>query len=171
MGETWGQEKGGGHREVAFEQAGEWLDRISHLFENQQQGVLVTVRECQPYCSLMAFVGAKDLKSIYLATPKGTRKHDNILTNNRVSFLVDNRENKASDTAEAMAVTVMGQAEELAGDEREEAGARFARKYPSLKDFVRDNNTALVRMRTERFVCVRRFQEVMDVVISSVPRL
>lgn len=87
----------------------EHLDQeIRELLESQKLAVLATHGQGQPYTSLVAFASSTDLREIYFATSRSTRKYDNVTANPKVSLLVDNRSNDVSDFHLAMAATALG---------------------------------------------------------------
>src|SRR5512136_3185486 len=94
---------------------------LRKLLQSQPLAVLATQNQGQPYASLIAFASSDDLKSLYFATTRSTRKYANLSSDSRVAVLVDNRSNKASDFRWAMAATATGQAREVGPAERESA--------------------------------------------------
>ena len=94
-------------------------ESLKELFASQTLAVLSTHQDGQPYASLVAFVATEDLKHIFFVTPKTTRKFDNLSTDSRVAMLINSSQNKAADFHQALAVTAVGSAEEITGDEKE----------------------------------------------------
>lgn len=135
---------------------------LARLFSSQRLGVLATQHEGAPYASLVAFVASENLSKLYFSTPKATRKYRNLTRENRVSMLVDNRSNEISDFHEAMAVTVVGDAFETTGAEREAALKTYLEKHPYMADFARSSSSALIEIRVEKHIMVKRLQEVTE---------
>jgi nitroimidazol reductase NimA-like FMN-containing flavoprotein (pyridoxamine 5'-phosphate oxidase superfamily) len=135
---------------------------IRGLFSSQSLAVLGTQSKGQPYANLVAFVASEDLKWIFFATGRATRKYANISADSRVTILVDNRSNRDSDFSQAAAVTATGRAEEVAEPEREEVLANYSAKHPMLEEFVRSPSCAILRIQVETYYLVRRFQNVME---------
>ncbi|MDB4433414.1 pyridoxamine 5'-phosphate oxidase family protein, partial [bacterium] len=96
----------------------ELRSRLGKLFQEQRLAVLSTHDQGQPYSSLVAFSASDDLTHLHFATNRATRKYANLHRDGRVSLLVDNRSNSASDFREAMAVTVTGRAREVGEGEK-----------------------------------------------------
>jgi nitroimidazol reductase NimA-like FMN-containing flavoprotein (pyridoxamine 5'-phosphate oxidase superfamily) len=140
----------------------ELIELIRELFNSQQLAVLGTQRDGQPYANLVAFVASDDLKSLFFATARATRKYGNITADSRVTLLIDNRSNQDSDFSQAAAVTATGRAEELLDHDREEVLVHYLTKHPMLEQFVRSPSCALLRVRVETYYLVRRFQNVME---------
>ncbi len=135
---------------------------LARLFSSQRLGVLATQDQGAPYASLLAFAASEDLSKLYFSTPKATRKFRNLTRENRVSMLIDNRNNQVSDFHEAMAVTVVGDAFETSGERREAALEFYLERHPYMADFARSSSSALVEIRVEKHILVKRLQEVFE---------
>jgi nitroimidazol reductase NimA-like FMN-containing flavoprotein (pyridoxamine 5'-phosphate oxidase superfamily) len=140
---------------------------LRRLLHSQPLAVLATQGHGQPYASLVAFSSSDDLKSLYFATTRSTRKFANLLADSRVALLVDNRSNRASDFRWAMAATATGRAGEVDSGERANALGNYLAKHPQLRDFVHSPTCALCRIRVQAFVVVTHFQDVVEVHISQ----
>jgi heme iron utilization protein len=147
-------------------QADKLKNKTKQLLESQRLGVLSTHFHGQPYSSLVAFASSENLRKIYFATPKSTRKFRNLTQDHRVSMLVDNRSNEISDFHHAMAVTVLGSAREVQGSEKEAAKNIYLVKHPYLTDFVKSASCALVVLDVDKYILVSRFQEVFELHIK-----
>lgn len=136
---------------------------LKKLFLHQRVGVLATQNNGQPYTSLVAFTASEDLKWLYFATTRSTRKYANLSGDPRVSLLIDNRSNKASDFKQAMAVTATGNAEEVNSDARETVKAEYLSKHPYLKEFVESPSCAIIRFKVNTYFLVTHFQNVIEI--------
>ena len=135
---------------------------LQGLFESQRLGVLATQNEGQPYTSLVAFAASKNLKYLFFATTRATRKFANLVADPRVAMLVDSRSNEVSDFRWATAVTATGEAEEVESHERDEALPIYLQKHPHLEDFVSSPSCAFLRIRVHRYYVATRFQKVIE---------
>ena len=133
---------------------------IKELFDRQSLGVLATCGDLSPYVNLVAFAFNDDLGEIYFTTGRATRKYGNLSRNDRVSFLVDSRDNRPSDFYRAAAVTALGRTEEVEEDEEEALKKLYLERHPHLRDFVTSAGTAIFRLRVFRYILVRKFQQV-----------
>jgi len=140
---------------------------LKKLLQSQPLAVLATQSRGQPYASLVAFASSSDLRSIYFATTRSTRKYANLAGDSRVAMLVDNRSNKASDFRWAMAATATGTAKEVDPDEKEVALDLYLSKHPHLKEFVHSPTCALCEIRVQTFFVVTRFQHVVEVHVKT----
>ena len=78
------------------------------LLRSQRYAVLATDDHGQPFASLMAFAASEDLRQIVVLTERNRRKFANLKANRRVALMIDDRENKSSDTQDSVAVTAIG---------------------------------------------------------------
>ena len=140
---------------------------LKKLLQSQPLAVLATQSRGQPYASLVAFAPSDDLKSLYFATTRSTRKYANLAGDSRVAMLIDNRSNKASDFRWAMAATATGTAVEVGPGARENVLGLYLAKHPHLKDFVHSPTCALCEIRVKTFYVVTRFQHVLEVHVRS----
>jgi nitroimidazol reductase NimA-like FMN-containing flavoprotein (pyridoxamine 5'-phosphate oxidase superfamily) len=141
----------------------ETVARIRDLLESQPLGVLSTQNHGQPYCNLVALAATPDLHYLLFATTRATRKYANLMADSRVAVLVDNRRNDPADFTEAAALTALGRAWEVHGEERQQYLTVYLAKHPSLADFAGAPACALLRIRVEKYIVVTRFQEVREV--------
>ena len=144
----------------------EWTDdcaRVLHeLCCDQPLAVLATACGSAPYASLVAIAMTADLRQLYFATPRATRKAANLAGNPQVALLFDNRSNQPTDFTRAAAATVIGTAEELHGAGRTAGLALYLERHPHLADFTASPGTVLFMVTVTRITLVTRFQQVMD---------
>jgi general stress protein 26 len=141
--------------------------QIRELFINQKLAVLSTHNSGQPYASLVAFLGKKDLKEIFFVTPRTTRKFANLSADSRVAILINSSMNLDSDFHEAVAVTALGNAKEINGAEKEDVLSLYLRKHPYLEAFATSPTCALVGITITTYVTVKNFQQVMELHIDQ----
>jgi len=141
------------------------LDTVRQLLTSQQVAVLATHNQGQPYGTLVGFSVSPNLKSIFFATARTTRKFANIVADDRVAMTFDDRTRAAADFYEAVGVTACGRAAEVSKSSRSEDLKRFLARHPHLEEFVMSPNCAFLRVRVEKYVVVRRFQEVVELVV------
>jgi len=141
--------------------------QIDALFQSQQLAVLATQSGGQPYTSLVAFSASSDLKNLYFVTPRNTRKFNNIVSDSRVSLLIDNSSNQTTDFHRAMAVTAVGHATEIDMAGAPQQTAQYLLRHPHLREFVDAPTTALVRVAVRSYYLVQQFQNVTELHFSS----
>ena len=142
------------------------LDTVRRLLNSQQVAVLATHNEGQPYGTLVGFSVSPNLKSIFFATARTTRKFANIVADSRVAMTFDDRTRAAADFYEAVGVTACGWAAEVSKSPRSAHLQRFLARHPHLEEFVMAPSCAFLRVRVRKYVIVQRFQEVVELVVS-----
>ncbi len=132
------------------------------LFARQRLGVLATHGEDHPYASLVAVVASSDLRHLYFATTRATRKFTFLTADPNVAMLVDSRSDDDVDFHGAVAATAVGAARELDGAERAQALDAFLRRHPHLRGFADAPTSALVELQVRTYYLVSRFQNVTE---------
>lgn len=140
--------------------------QLRDLFADQYLAVLSTHGDGQPYASLVAFAASDDLKALYFATARSTRKFANLAAHPAAAMLIDSRTNRMADFHEAAAATATGVAEEIPEPERGPIQVQFLEKHPHLVDFVTAPTCALVRIKVDCYYLVSRFQNVVELHIT-----
>jgi len=139
------------------------LDRLRILNKKQRHAVLATDAQGQPYPSLVAYALTPDGKGVLFATPKSTRKYKNILTNNRVSLLIDTRSNTDRAYMGAESITILGKATPVRkGTKRTRLAEILNKKHPRLAEFVCSPETVLIYVEMLHCVHVTQFQTVSE---------
>ena len=123
-------------------------------------GVLATEKNGAPYTTLVAFVLQDDLKKLFFATPRDTKKFKHLTVNERISFLIHNSTNTPEDIGSAIGITITGRASEHSKEVSQEAVATYVKKHPHMKEFLLSPNTAFISVAIERYDMVERFQNV-----------
>jgi nitroimidazol reductase NimA-like FMN-containing flavoprotein (pyridoxamine 5'-phosphate oxidase superfamily) len=136
---------------------------LKNLFLKQRLGVLATQKNGQPYTSLVAFTTSEDLKYLYFATTRSTRKYDNLSRDPRVSMLIDNRSNSASDFKQATSVTATGTSKEVDAIERDAIQGIYLEKHPYLSEFVHSPSCAILGLEVNTYFVVTHFQNVIEI--------
>lgn len=164
-GSTGGERQEEGMRQgseiLGDQESGRLADTLRRLLSSQLLAVLCTSDGGRPYCNLIAFVPGSDLGNLFFATARATRKFSNMEQDPRVSLLIDNRGNRASDFRDAMAVTATGSASETPPEEEGPFRRLFLGRHPGLEEFVSAPGTALMRVRVERYYVVHGFRNVV----------
>jgi len=137
------------------------LEAMLEPFDALRFAVLATSEQGSPYTSLIAFALRPDRHTLIFATPKATRKYENIISQPAVSLLLDNRSQEAGDIHGAQAVTLLGTAIEVSTPAQKEAcRAVLVNRHPELAAFLDDPGTALIAVTIHQAVHVAHFQDV-----------
>jgi nitroimidazol reductase NimA-like FMN-containing flavoprotein (pyridoxamine 5'-phosphate oxidase superfamily) len=140
---------------------------VHQLMRGQQLGVLSTAGSNGPYASLVAFAVSNDDRQIFFATPRPTRKFDNISADARVALLVNNSINRPEDFHLAAAVTAVGRASIIPSKELDTIRNHYLAKHPYLEEFAYSPSCAFVAIRVARYILVERFQNVTEYKIEN----
>jgi uncharacterized pyridoxamine 5'-phosphate oxidase family protein len=130
-------------------------DVLRQMLRTQGFAVLGTLNNQQPYLNLVAFAVSDDLRTIIFATNRNTQKYRNILSNNMISLLVDNRSSGRSDIGEGRAITALGMAKELERNTDEKLVQSYINRHPSLVDFFEKGDTAIVNVVVTDYILAR----------------
>ena len=129
-------------------------DRIKAFLKEKDMCVLATTREGKPHCSLMAYVADEEVEWIYMVTHRNTTKYANLLSNEQVSLLVDNRcEGLPADRSNMQALTVHGTFHAV-----EEEGAKkrilvqVRERHPHMGEFLDNPEAELISVRVNSFL-------------------
>jgi nitroimidazol reductase NimA-like FMN-containing flavoprotein (pyridoxamine 5'-phosphate oxidase superfamily) len=136
--------------------------QIESLCDSQRYAVLATAGEGGPYASLVAFTADDTCRKFVFATSRSTRKFANLLAEQRVSLLLDNRGNKQGDTFGAIGVNIAGTARELDSEESAATVEPYLARHPHLREFVTSDNVAMIEISAGTYYVVNRFQEVFE---------
>ncbi len=135
---------------------------LREILGSQRFAVLATDERGQPFTSLMAFAVADDLGKVLVLTERTTRKFANLKRNARVALLIDNRENKDSDTQDSIAVTLIGEAQEINPDADAALLDLYLARHPYLAAFAASPSCAMVRVKIDSYLLVSRFEKVLE---------
>ena len=136
---------------------------LRRLLDSRYVGVLATSKADWPYANLVAVAVSDNLFEMFFATPRQSRKYENLSANPRVSVLIDDRSNDIADLKDAVAATAIGTAVEVDGSEKKRCLAVYAAKHPHLHDFAHAATTAVFRITVEKYIMVSRFQNVVEI--------
>lgn len=120
--------------------------KLESLISGQRLAVLATNGPAGPYSSLVAFAASPDRRSFYFATPRNTRKWQNLEGESRVALLIDDRPGGQAAFSRSAAVTITGTARELSGEERAAALELYTARHPGLAEFARSPGSAFLKV-------------------------
>lgn len=142
-------------------------DILRDLMSKQKLAVLSTQRDGQPYSNLMAFAYTEDLRQLIVATGSATRKYQNIMEDSRVSIMVDNRSNDEQDFHQATAATILGVAQPVDLQIKQNYQALYLKRHPYLDRFIASPTTQLFVITVHNYLIVSRFQDVVEYRIND----
>ena len=130
---------------------------LKEILESQRFAVLATLNNRQPYSNLVAFAASDDLRYFIFATNRNTQKFHNILTDDKVALLIDNRSNSQSDFSVALAITALGTASEINinNDTSEKLVQYYLSRHEVLADFLKGQETAIIHISVTEYIIAR----------------
>lgn len=134
-------------------------EQVKKLLDSQYLAVLATSERTSPHLSLVTFISSHDIRYIYFATSRNTRKFKNIERQAHVSLLVDDRRNSLQDFEDSSTVTALGTAKTVNAGEKDSLSVFFTDKFPPLRDFIHDRESEIIRIMVTEYILVRRFQD------------
>ena len=138
---------------------------LEKVLNTQYFAVLNTLGEGLPYSNLVSFAVTENLRALVFVTSRNTRKYRNIQGNKNISLLIDNRTNRPSDVSQAIAITAIGTAcEEV--ENRSSLQAIFLARHPQLKQFVDDQNNAIMLITVSEYI-IAGFDKVQRLAVSQ----
>lgn len=129
-------------------------DRVKAFLKERDMCVLATTREGRPHCSLMAYFADGEAEWIYMVTHRSTTKYENLLSNEQVSLLVDNRcEGLPAERNKIMALTVHGTFDVVEDEEkRTQILEQFLIRHPHMKQFLDHPEAEIISVRAQSFL-------------------
>jgi len=136
--------------------------RIKELLYSQLYGVLCTrPHDSGLHASIVAFASADDLSAIIFATPRNTRKYQNMLSDSRIAIFFDDRRPRKEDLMKVTGLEAQGSVRELTKQERGGYRAVYLARHPDMAEFVDATGSALMRLEVEQFEIVDHFQHLL----------
>ncbi len=131
---------------------------IKDMLCRQRLAVLATHSMDFPYASLIFFWASENLRSIFFATSKKTRKFMFISASSMVSLLIDDRQEDGNDYSSTSAITAIGEASVT--DKKGEPFSKYLHKNPKLEEFLSLSTTAFIKINMVNYFIVTRFNQV-----------
>jgi nitroimidazol reductase NimA-like FMN-containing flavoprotein (pyridoxamine 5'-phosphate oxidase superfamily) len=129
-------------------------DRIKAFLKEKDMCVLATTLEGKPHCSLMAYMTDEEGEWIYMVTHRDTTKYTNLLSNEQVSLLVDNRcDGMLADRSNLQALTVHGtfHAVETEGAKKQIL-EQVRERHPHMREFLDNPEAEIISVRVKSFL-------------------
>jgi len=132
-------------------------NKIKKILDSQTFAVLCTQKDGRLHSCLITYVITDDVKTLYFATPKDTKKFAHLQNSGEVSLLIDNREDHPRSINEISAITITGRTKILeAENDIAQWKTCLIEKYPDLKEFANDPAIAIVRIDVSDYKLVNK---------------
>jgi len=137
------------------------IEKIKSLVRNQHFFVLCTHGDISAYGSLIAYGYSEDLKELYFATPKKTKKYSFLKVSKQVAAVIDNR-SEGKGFKDLLAVTVKGRAEEVSKEDQvafKKARDLIITRHDYLQSFLLTKDTS--------FFCLKDIEYLFTIDFST----
>ena len=138
---------------------------IRSILTSQSFGILATIGDEYPYCSVISFAFTDDLRQIIFVTRSDTTKFNNMRRDPCVSFVVETTRNDADDLSRASVLTAYGCADMVVEKASDLRGLISAR-HPDLKPFLAEDDTVLMSITIKKYSLVSNFEAITDFIPS-----
>ena len=134
---------------------------IQSVLDANRFAILATQDDGQPHTSLMAFTPMDGIRYLIVATYRNTLKHCNIMKNNRVAILVENRKESGYATHRDLVLTAHGIASELRSGDHEAAAQAHLSRHSDLSEFLLSPDCVLLRIAVTAYEVVGGTDDVL----------
>jgi len=129
------------------------LAKLKSILHENSLCVLCTEADGKPYCSLMTYLLMEDLSVLYLVSTRESRKYQNLLTNPRVSVLVDTRQKLGtSATEKIISITFEGLFQPLANSEAQNIKANLVKDHGELTEIFNHPDSVVFAIKLKSFL-------------------
>lgn len=133
---------------------------IQRVIYMERFAVLATQCDGQPHTSLMAFTAMDEISRLIVATYRDTKKYRNLLKDNRVAALIDNRTVSSSGSPQGIVLTLHGYAAEVSDAERDVAEQAHLARHPDLETFLSSAECVLLAVTVSDYELVGGIEDV-----------
>lgn len=128
------------------------LESATKLLKENNHLVLATSHGPQPHCSLMSYVTDDQGRQIYMLTESHSRKYSNIVSNPKVSLLVDTRAG-VEPGGRVRALTVTGVYRPIPDKSvKDEMLRRLLDRHPDLSELAKRPTAEVFCVEAEAFL-------------------
>ncbi|MEI6308648.1 MAG: pyridoxamine 5'-phosphate oxidase family protein [bacterium] len=135
-------------------------EQIQRVLDGNRFAVLATQNAGQPHASLMAFTPVGGLRYLVFATYRGTLKYRNLLEDERLAVLIEDRNTDQAQAKRGIVLTAIGKAIEIPDAERAAAVSAHLARHPDLEEFIRSPDCAVLRMAVTAYQVVGGIEDV-----------
>jgi nitroimidazol reductase NimA-like FMN-containing flavoprotein (pyridoxamine 5'-phosphate oxidase superfamily) len=135
-------------------------NEIQRVLYMRRFAVLATQSDGQPHTSLMAFTAMDGIRHLIVATYRNTRKYRNLLKENRVAALIDDRTVLSSGSPQGIVLTIHGTAAEVSNAERGAAEQAHLARHPDLEAFPSSQECVLLGVAVSDYEVVGGIEDV-----------
>lgn len=127
---------------------------IEEALQTNTLAVLATEGEGQPHACFIAITPMDNFAHLVFATYRNTRKYNNLIKNNKVAVLFENRSTKSSIQPNITVLTAFGVAEEIDSSLTDKPRKLHLARHPELESFLLSANCALFKVKVNSYQVV-----------------
>lgn len=133
---------------------------IEEALQTNTLAVLATEGEGQPHACFIAITPMDNFAHLVFATYRNTRKYNNLIKNNKVAILFENRSTKSSTQTDITVLTAFGNATEIDRSVSEAALNAHLLRHPHLESFLLSPNCAMFSVEVNAYQVVRSIDDI-----------
>ncbi len=137
----------------------QFKDYITGMLANNRFGVLATESEGKPHASFIAITATDDLLKLYFATYRNTQKYRNLIQNDNVSILIENR-NAQENVQQISILTAFGKAKELEVEYWETILNAHLLVHPEQNTFIKSADCTIFCVNVDAYQLVLSIDDI-----------
>ena len=137
----------------------QFKDYISKMLANNRFGVLATESKGQPHASFIAITATDNLLQLYFATYRNTQKYSNLMQNDNVSILIENR-NAHENVQQISILTAFGKAKELKEENYDAVLNAHLVVHPEQKTFLKSTDCTIFVVNVDAYQLVLSIDDI-----------
>ena len=134
-------------------------DYISKMLANNRFAVLATESQGKPHASFIAITATDDLLKLYFATYRNTQKYSNLMQNENVSILIENR-NAQENVQQISILTAFGKAKKLEVENCEAILNAHLVVHPEQNTFIRSSDCTIFVVNVDAYQLVLSIDDI-----------
>lgn len=133
---------------------------IEDTFRTNKLAVLATEGNGQPHACFIAITPMDDFIHLIFATYRNTRKYSNLMNNNKVAILFENRSTKSLSQPDITVLTAFGVAQEIDIAVYETLSRMHLLRHPELESFLLSSDCAIFQVKVDAYQVVQGIDDI-----------
>ena len=133
---------------------------VEEAFRTNSFGVLATEGEGKPHACIIAITPIDDFVHLIFATYRNTSKYKNLIKNENVTILFENRSTKSLSQPDITVLTAFGFAKEVNISVSELVLQAHLSRHPKLESFLLSNDCAIFQVKVNAYQVVRGIEDI-----------
>jgi nitroimidazol reductase NimA-like FMN-containing flavoprotein (pyridoxamine 5'-phosphate oxidase superfamily) len=137
----------------------QFKEYIVKMLANNRFAVLATESQGQPHASFIAITATENLLQLFFATYRNTKKYSNLMQNENVSILIENRDTHEIEQKISI-LTAFGKAKELDVENYDAVLNAHLVIHPEQNDFLKSTDCTLFVVNVDAYQMVLSIDDV-----------